>query len=120
MQVTMVDISRAYFNTHICREVFFGVTTLCKKRKSVVGQLVKCMRGTCDAPHGWENLPCGLRGHGLQGGGSDAVRNHAPVPTPVLDSPWRRLLCCWTRRRHEVVRRELAGGVRGQGQGKIG
>ena len=33
MQVTMADISRAYFNAHICREVFFGVTTRCKKRK---------------------------------------------------------------------------------------
>ena len=55
MQVTLVDISRAYFNAFIAREVFVELPREAGYGKDVVGKLVKCMYGTRDAAQGWEN-----------------------------------------------------------------
>jgi hypothetical protein len=53
-QITLVDISRAYFNAFIEREVYVELPTEAGCDKSVVGRLVKCMYGTRDAAQGWE------------------------------------------------------------------
>jgi hypothetical protein len=55
MQVTLVDISRAYFNAFIAREVFVELPREAGYGKEVVGRLVKCMYGTRDAAQGWED-----------------------------------------------------------------
>ena len=54
MQVTLVDISRAYFNAFITREVFVELPPEAGYGKNVIGKLVKCMYGTRDAAQGWE------------------------------------------------------------------
>jgi hypothetical protein len=53
-QITLVDISRAYFNAFIEREVYVELPKEAGCDKSVVGKLVKCMYGTRDAAQGWE------------------------------------------------------------------
>ena len=53
-EVTLVDISRAYFNASIEREVFVELPPEAGRGKDVVGLLVKCMYGTRDAAQGWE------------------------------------------------------------------
>jgi hypothetical protein len=55
MQVTLVDISRAYFNAYIAREVYVELPREAGHGKDVVGKLVKCMYGTRDAAQGWED-----------------------------------------------------------------
>ncbi len=54
-QVTLVDISRAYFNALICRLVHVEVPPQAGCSKDLVGQLVKCMYGTRDAAQGWQH-----------------------------------------------------------------
>ena len=54
-QVSLVDISRAYFNAPIGREVFVELPSEAGLARDVVGRLVKCMYGTRDAAQGWEN-----------------------------------------------------------------
>ena len=54
-QVSLVDISRAYFNALIGREVFVELPSEAGLARDVVGRLVKCMYGTRDAAQGWEN-----------------------------------------------------------------
>ena len=53
-EVTLVDISRAYFNAFIEREVHVELPPEAGCAKNVVGKLVKCMYGTRDAAQGWE------------------------------------------------------------------
>ena len=53
-QVTLVDISRAYFNALISRDVFVELPAEAGHSRDVVGKLVKCMCGTRDAAQGWE------------------------------------------------------------------
>jgi hypothetical protein len=52
--VSLVDISRAYFNAFIEREVFVELPKEAGCGKGVIGRLVKCMYGTRDAAQGWE------------------------------------------------------------------
>jgi hypothetical protein len=54
-QVTLVDISRAYFNALIARLVHVELPPQAGYSKDLVGQLVKCMYGTRDAAQGWEH-----------------------------------------------------------------
>lgn len=58
LQVTLVDISRAYFNAYIRRKVYVELPPEAKKGQDVVGELVKCMYGTRDAAQGWEAAYC--------------------------------------------------------------
>ena len=53
-QVTLVDISRAYFNAKISRKVFVELPPEAGYGKDFVGELDKCMYGTRDAAQGWE------------------------------------------------------------------
>ncbi len=53
-QVTLVDISRAYFNAVIKRRVFVELPPEAGRGRGVVGELQKCMYGTRDAAQGWE------------------------------------------------------------------
>jgi hypothetical protein len=53
-QVTLVDISRAYFNAVIKRRVFVELPPEAGLGRGVVGELLKCMYGTRDAAQGWE------------------------------------------------------------------
>ena len=54
LQVSLVDISRAYFNATIEREVFVELPPEAGYGKGHVGRLVKCLYGTRDAAQGWE------------------------------------------------------------------
>ena len=54
LQVSLVDISRAYFNAMIEREVFFELPPEAGYGRGHVGRLVKCLYGTRDAAQGWE------------------------------------------------------------------
>jgi hypothetical protein len=49
-----VDISRAYFNAYIEREVYVELPVEAGYGRNFVGRLVKCMYGTRDAAQGWE------------------------------------------------------------------
>ena len=53
-QVTLVDISRAYFNAKIGRKVYVELPLEAGYGKDFVGELNKCMYGTRDAAQGWE------------------------------------------------------------------
>jgi hypothetical protein len=79
MQVTLVDISRAYFNAFIAREVFVELPREAGYGKDVVGKLVKCMYGTRDAAQGWENAyRAALEAMGFKRGrASPCVFSHA-------------------------------------------
>jgi hypothetical protein len=54
LQISLVDISRAYFNAWIGREVFVELPPQAGYDKGKVGLLRKCMYGTRDAAQGWE------------------------------------------------------------------
>jgi len=54
LQVSLVDISRAYFNAEISREVFVELPPEAGYGRGCIGKLVKCLYGTRDAAQGWE------------------------------------------------------------------
>ncbi len=54
-QVSLVDISRAYFNAEIKRSVFVKLPPEAGYGPDTVGELVKCLYGTRDAAQGWED-----------------------------------------------------------------
>jgi hypothetical protein len=78
-QVTLVDISRAYFNALIGRLVHVELPPQAGYSKDLVGQLVKCMYGTRDAAQGWEHTyRQALEEMGFyRGRASPCVFNHA-------------------------------------------
>ena len=53
-QVTLVDISRAYFNAKIGRKVYVELPPEAGYGKNFIGELDKCMYATRDAAQGWE------------------------------------------------------------------
>ena len=54
LQVSFVDISRAYFNAKIGRDAYVELPPEAGHGSEYLGQLVKCMYGTRDAAQGWE------------------------------------------------------------------
>ena len=54
-QVTLVDISRVYFNAKIGRKVFVELPPESGYGNNFIGELDKCMYGTRDAAQGWES-----------------------------------------------------------------
>ena len=56
--MSLVDISRAYFNANIGREVYVEMPPEAGVPKGTVGRLIKCMYGTRDAAQGWESTYC--------------------------------------------------------------
>ena len=56
--MSLVDISRAYFNANIGREVYVEMPPEAGMPKGTVGRLIKCMYGTRDAAQGWEATYC--------------------------------------------------------------
>lgn len=54
LEVSLVDISRAYLNAEIGREVYVELPQEAGADRSQVGLLKKCLYGTRDAAQGWE------------------------------------------------------------------
>lgn len=52
--LALIDISRAYFNVIIVREVYVELPPEAGHGKGKIGRLVKCVYGTRDAAKGWE------------------------------------------------------------------
>ena len=76
-EVILVDISRAYFNARIERQVFVELPEELKVGKHFVGELRKCMYGTRDAAQGWEHTyRKALEGMGFRRGKSNPCLFH--------------------------------------------
>ena len=58
LEISLVDISRAYFNANINRTVYVELPPEAGAPPGSVGVLEKCMYGTRDAAQGWETAYC--------------------------------------------------------------
>ena len=73
IQVTLVDISRAYFNAFIARDVFVELPAEAGYGKDVVGQSVTCMYGTGYGARMGRSLSRSHGGNGFQAGSGESL-----------------------------------------------
>ena len=77
--VSLVDISRAYFNAEIKRSVFVKLPPEAGYGADMAGELVKCLYGTRDAAQGWEDTySSAMKALGFRRGKSNPCVFHHP------------------------------------------